>query len=412
MKAHSLNHKYNYNSQYLNILIASSALIIALAMAFYPQEVFFASVRGLKLWWEIVFPSLLPFFIMAEIMLGLGIVHFLGVLLEPVMRPVFNLPGEAAFVVAMGYTSGFPLGAALTAQLRRAGLCTRLEGERLLSFTNNPSPLFLLVAVPVGMLGTPAVGIYLLSATYLVNLTLGILLRFYGRNEALPLSFISQACREGYLRRALTALAQGRKNDGRPFGKLLRDAVYSATSNLMVVGGFIIFFSVFLQLLEAMGIMQGIVQTGAFLSKGYLSPSAITGLSKGFWELTLGCHSLSQSLEPSEVKIALLGLLLGWGGLSVHAQVASMLANTDLGFLPFFLTRIAHSLLSALLLYLGFKYQFFAPAHLTAATLPFQISCSTIWYFSLQGIFAALFLLAGFLAFAALLLRKRLFLPG
>ena len=45
--------------------------------------------------------------------MGMGVVHFIGVLMEPLMRPLFNVPGTGAFVLAMGIASGYPLGAAL-----------------------------------------------------------------------------------------------------------------------------------------------------------------------------------------------------------------------------------------------------------------------------------------------------------
>ena len=78
-----------------------------------------SSIKGLDAWWSIVFPALLPFFIMSELLIGLGVVNFLGVLLEPVMRLLFNVPGAGAFVLAMGYTSGAPIGTLLTVNLRK-----------------------------------------------------------------------------------------------------------------------------------------------------------------------------------------------------------------------------------------------------------------------------------------------------
>ena len=41
----------------------------------------------MNLFFTVVFPSLLPFFILSEMMLGLGVVHFIGVLFTPLMRP-------------------------------------------------------------------------------------------------------------------------------------------------------------------------------------------------------------------------------------------------------------------------------------------------------------------------------------
>ena len=95
---------------------------------------------------------LLPFFVFSHVLIGLGVVHFLGVLLEPIMRPLFNVPGTGSFVLAMGLASGFPLGAVLTNKLRQDRLCSKVEAERLLSFTNTADPLFMFGAVAVGML--------------------------------------------------------------------------------------------------------------------------------------------------------------------------------------------------------------------------------------------------------------------
>lgn len=116
------------------------ALTLTLALIAFSEDGFAAAVSGLKLFFEIVLPSLLPFFILSEVLLALGVVHFLGEWLEPVMRPVFNVPGVGSFVFSMGLAAGYPMDAVLTAKFRRQNLCTRVEGERLLAFTNSADP--------------------------------------------------------------------------------------------------------------------------------------------------------------------------------------------------------------------------------------------------------------------------------
>lgn len=44
----------------------------------------------MTLFLNVVFPSLLPFLILSELMLGLGVVHYIGVPFEPLMRPLFT----------------------------------------------------------------------------------------------------------------------------------------------------------------------------------------------------------------------------------------------------------------------------------------------------------------------------------
>ena len=86
-----------YRSHLLAYFMAFIAIFITIAMVQYPKDAFDSAIMGLNLWWNVVFPSLLPFFILSEILMGLGVVHFIGILLEPLMRPIFNVPGVGAF---------------------------------------------------------------------------------------------------------------------------------------------------------------------------------------------------------------------------------------------------------------------------------------------------------------------------
>jgi nucleoside recognition membrane protein YjiH len=81
-----------------SLLMASMAIFLGAILIMYPEQAFQSSLRGLHIWWEVVFPALLPFFIVAEVMMSFGVVHFIGILLEPLMRPIFRVPGVGAFV--------------------------------------------------------------------------------------------------------------------------------------------------------------------------------------------------------------------------------------------------------------------------------------------------------------------------
>src|SRR5690625_2298047 len=167
---------------------AMGALAIALTLVVirFPDHAFQASFEGLQLWFEIVMPALLPFFALSEVLMGLGVIRAIGVLLEPIMRPAFRIPGVGAFALAMGLVSGYPLGAKIAGQLRRDNLCTREESERLISFANTADPLFMIGAVAIGMFSNPSVGMTIVIAHYLAVFCVGFLLRFHGGKKMGP----------------------------------------------------------------------------------------------------------------------------------------------------------------------------------------------------------------------------------
>lgn len=328
-----------HRSKLKTVFLSVSVTILAVSLISFPQESLEASQRGLKMWWEIVFPSLLPFFIVSEMLIGFGVVKFIGVLLEPLMRPLFKVPGVGGFVWAMGLASGFPAGAKFTARLRQEGQLTQIEAERLVSFTNSSNPLFIFGAVSVGFFHNPRLGIILAAAHYLGNICVGLMMRFYGKESPDKIGKIKG---KSIFREALSTLHQTRINDKRPIGKLLGDAVNSSFQTLLMVGGFIILFSVINKLLYHLHITAMLAKAVEIVLSSIDFPDALSiPFISGLFEITLGSQ-LSSSVENADLleKVMVTSFILGFSGFSVQAQVASILAQTDIRFKPFFIARI------------------------------------------------------------------------
>lgn len=369
--------------------------LLAFGMFVFPQDVLSSAGGGLLLWWRFVLPALLPFFILSELLMASGFVHFLGIFLESFMRPVFRLPGKAAFVVAMGYTSGFPMGAVLTARLRQSGEITRVEGERLLAFTNNPSPGFMFGAVASGMLGKPELGIILAGSVYLANLIVGILFRFYrvtpGPRQTPQLPSFSRAWQE-------MKLAQAK--DKRAFGQVLGDSIKQSTSTVLMVAGFMAFFSVILRLLTLCNI-TGFLSNIIHLALASIPLPLIHAFINGLFEMTLGCQGAIQSLFVLNQQVGLLALLMGWSGLSVFAQVAGFISETDLRFTPFVIARALHGIIA-----LGLSLLFLSFAKLPTSTLPIKLPDTTALFWNTWHLSSVMFIGSMVLLFFLALRRK------
>lgn len=326
-------------------------LFLALGVICHPVDAFHSAQRGLQTWWEIVFPSLLPFFIISELLMNLGFVSFLGTLMEPAMRPLFNLPGRSGFIIAVSYLSGFPLCAILTNRLRQEKFCTREEGERLLAFTSNASPLFMLGAVSIGMYNNPTLGPLIALIHYLSNLICGIILRLFS-----PLPSVATATsKKNIFASALKSFASSSQLKAKGFGKILGETVHNASTTLLTIGGFITFFSVLIGIIQAAGLFSRLLYLLApIIGLLNLDAHLVQGLLYGFFEITIGIKETSQSTCSIFTQLLVIEMLLAWNGLAIQAQVTGMVIDSDLRLTPYFYTRLLQIPIASLITFLVF----------------------------------------------------------
>lgn len=363
---------YSYRRHLRNLSLAGLVMFLALLLIKYPDTGVEAAQEGLRIFLEIVFPSLLPFFILSEFFLAFGVVHFLGVLLEPLMRPLFNVPGVGAFALSMGLAAGYPMDAVITARFRHQGLCSRVEGERLLAFTNTADPLFILGAVAVGMFGRPDLGALLAAAHYLSAFSVGFIFRFYYREQTPQLTQPEVPVRTprgkpfwqsvyGWLRRAVRAMHKARRDDGRTLGALLNDSVQESVSTLWRIGGFIMFFSVLSALLLKSGLLAWIAWPVALILRLVgIDPKLAPSILAGILELDIGTAQAAATTSSLADRLIVASAIIAWSGLSVHGQVASIIHGTDLRMGPYVFARLLHGVLAAA--YMGVVYILFPQA--------------------------------------------------
>jgi len=233
-----------------------------LALIIFSKDNLDAAKSGLALWANSVLPALLPFFIATELLSHTGIIPFLGRALNGFMRPIFNVPGVGSFAFIMGIISGYPVGAKIIARFRENNLCTKEEGERLLSFTNNSSPLFIVGTVGVALIGNTILGIILLVTHILASITVGIIFRFWKSGTNITHSRAARGSGVFLSREEKTFTTPGRptsttgilrtqrdfENSQRVnfsnLGEVLASSIMTSINTIIMIGGFIMLFSI------------------------------------------------------------------------------------------------------------------------------------------------------------------------
>ncbi|MGW9529600.1 nucleoside recognition protein [Paenibacillus terrae] len=354
------------------LLLGLGAILLVLAVVASPEEVFQASAQGLKLWWSIIFPAMLPFLMLSEMLVAFGLVHGLGVLLEPFMRSWFRLPGRSGWVLALGLTAGFPAAAEAVRQWAQQEDMTKRQLGRLTAIAHFCNPITILLVIGTGLLHNAAVGAMLLAVHWISGLLAGwITVRLTASSKESQKRETPVALRRTSVSRTSTPLIRSvwdatrsaRERDGRSFGKLLGETVSHAAQTLMMTGGFIIFFSVLIRLLSM-----------------YSGQGVFSFIWPAWMEIHLGSYEISRLPYDLRIQAALISAVLGWGGLCGWLQITSVTRPSDKG-ITFTISRVLHGIIAFVLTLVAWT----PLSRMTSNTLPAYVGRSSVSSFAEGG---------------------------
>ncbi len=309
-------------------LLGLTLLICAAALVAAPKEAIAGAKDGLALCFNVIVPSLFPFFVLSSLVVDLGLAAYLGRAMEGLMRPLFRVSGSCAAAVALGFIGGYPVGARTALQLYQQGLCSKTEAERLLAFCNNSGPAFILGVVGAGVFGDGRVGLLLYLTHALASVIVGLIFRFYGGTQT------------------------GKSPSHRPkpietvtLPAAFTGAVTRAMQSTLNICAFVVFFAVVLRLLSAFGVLSLVARGLSVL--GFREEWA-RRLVAGLLELSSGVSSLRGEAQLAG-RVSMAAFMLGWAGLSVHCQVLSFLADSGLSVRVYLAGKLCHGLIAAAL---------------------------------------------------------------
>lgn len=242
--------------------------------------------EGLSLCLQTVIPSLFPFMVLSNILLG----AFSGTelpLLGSLVRQCGVPPGMESLLIP-AFLGGYPVGAQAVSQAWQDGRVTTKDARRMLSFCNNVGPSFLF-----GMVGT------MFTKGYLVCLLWGIQIF------------------SALLWAVLTGEKEPEQVEPLP-GNAISIPV-ALTNSLRAMGGicgWVILFRVLI----------------AFLQRWFLwlLPEPVQILLVGLLELSNGCSLLGE-IRNENLRFLICSGMLTFGGCCVILQTASIAGNLGIG---------------------------------------------------------------------------------
>ena len=266
-----------------------------------------------------IFPSLFPMFIISSLLVEIDLPKVIGRFFKGPMKLLFNTKGEGAFIFFLSMITGFPSSAKYLDDLMEKGQINKRDCEKILMFSFFSNPLFIVNTIGTIFLEDIKYGYFLLISHILGNILVGITFRGFNKNitndnmETYNLSHLNQKINDTNL------------------VKVLLNSIKSSLDILLNIFGIITFTLIVINIVFAESSLPEVI---------------LIGLT----EMTTGLKYLSLTDQSLTVKIILSALFISFGGVSVHAQIMSILTKRKVKYLPFLISRTFHALYSVVII--------------------------------------------------------------
>ncbi|SFR90937.1 hypothetical protein [Anaeromicropila populeti] len=304
-------------------------ILLFLLLVLNPGTSLIGAKNGLLLWFNTIFPTLLPFMIIANLMLKFQVTNCLTKLFYPILGKILGVSRQGCYPIIVGMLSGYPVGAKICAEMVKNNEISLQEGQFLLCFCNNVSPMFVISFIAIECLNCEKSAYLILGVLLGSTLAGALFFRFFHNlfckksNQHIPCPILS------------TPLSCNQTMQGGIF-KTIDSAIQEAFEVLVKIGGYIILFSILAQLLISMTIL----------------PFAMRLLFTGFLEITNGIALISISSLSFTKKIVLINFITGFGGLSSIAQTNSVISDSGLSIKQYSAAKLFCGFLSGTLTFL------------------------------------------------------------
>lgn len=255
-----------------------------------------------------LFPSLIPFMLLSNILINYNFISDLSDILKNITTKFFKVNKNCSFALIMSMISGTPSNAKYLKDLYDNNLIDEIDVKKCLNFCHFTNPIFIIGTIGYTFLNNKKLGLIILISHFTSSFIIGM---FNKKNK----SILSN-----------TTV----KNEKNNFISILKDSINNTVDTLFLILGII----------TTCIIITTIINNIFDISDNY---KFIFGLL----EITQGLKYLTLSNLNINIKTIISSFLISFGGFCIHAQVFSILNTKKIRYIPYFIARIIHGFLSS-----------------------------------------------------------------
>ena len=249
--------------------------------------------KTVNIWISIIVPSVFPYIVLSKYLCKSDALKIAEVFPGKLIAKIFKLSACSVRAVICSLFCGYPSGAICAWELYENKEISRNEAKRLILFTNNAGPLYIISAIGIGLMGSVKTGV----GIYCIHITSALL---YGYINSLgkPKPKLSVKKAIYYSPDLCLCIKQGVETTVNICGYMIAACVFSVCTKMLI------------HRLAAVDCLYEYVNI----------------FTDGFFEISAGISTTAKS-ELCRLKIPVICAISSWSGLSVIMQIKSVSGN-------------------------------------------------------------------------------------
>ena len=289
-------------------------------MLLFPEIVFYGASNGLLLWFQSILPTLLPFIMISNLLIYSNATYYISCFLRPVFQKLFGVSVESCYAILVGFLCGYPMGAKTVSDLVKQSRITRNEGQYLLSFCNNTSPMFLVSFLALQNFKNSS----LIFATLFISIFSPIICSFFFRifyRKHANKTIVAQKMLNTDIKKSFKF-------------SLIDDSIMNGFETITKVGGYIILFSILFSL-------------GKQLPFTWFLPCL---------EISNGIPWIMDMDIPFYIAFPFALGVTSFGGFCAIMQTYSMIQESKLQILPYIIQKLITAMVTSLIAFCYIRF--------------------------------------------------------
>ncbi len=274
-------------------------------------------------------PALFPYLLITELLIHSDKIYDLSSGISSQLSKIFRIPSHTTSTIVVGFLLGYPNAAKCVLKMYNENKIDQRLATKLISFTSNANPSYIIATIGIGMFQSIEIGIILAISHFLSAVIIGAIL-----TPSYDINIIQQTNTNSNSFRKISSSFE-----------LLSISILGSLKTLAYIFAYTVIFS--------------LIPTVIF--SGFNVPTIIKALTIGIFEISNGIKNIQLLNISLNSKILLTSFILSFSSLMILVQIFSYAFKAKVSFKDLLKHKLMQGILSCGITYIILK-QIYTPA--------------------------------------------------